>query len=204
VVDEVSDFPPALPPLGLRIFEAAGLDISDLREEHGHRVLHVVGKGGRIPPSRCRQRSDALLTTPSTTAAMGPCVLNARGTRMDRHAATRRLHRLAAAAGVHLPRMPGMLRHTYVTTMLDAGIDLRDVHIAARHADPRTTTRRRHLSRRAIVPTSGWVWPAVIKGQQRRLGYGRVPTGWAQLWRRMRGPVVAPATDSDGSCRVGA
>jgi site-specific recombinase XerD len=27
-----------------------------------------------------------------------------------------------------------MLRHTFVTTMLDAGVDLRDVQIAARHA----------------------------------------------------------------------
>jgi hypothetical protein len=36
---------------------------------------------------------------------------------------------------------PHMLRHTFVTTMLDAGVDLRDVQIAARHADPRTTTR---------------------------------------------------------------
>jgi len=34
-----------------------------------------------------------------------------------------------------------MLRHTYVTTMFDAGVDLRDVQIAARHADPRTTMR---------------------------------------------------------------
>ena len=34
---------------------------------------------------------------------------------------------------------PHMLRHTYVTTMSDAGVDLRDVQIAARHADPRTT-----------------------------------------------------------------
>jgi integrase/recombinase XerC len=32
------------------------------------------------------------------------------------------------------------LRHA-VTTMLDAGVDLRDVQIAARHADPRTTMR---------------------------------------------------------------
>jgi len=29
-----------------------------------------------------------------------------------------------------------MLRHTFVTTMLDAGVDLRDVQIAARHATP--------------------------------------------------------------------
>jgi len=32
------------------------------------------------------------------------------------------------------------LRHTFVTTMLD-GVDLRDMQIAARHADPRTTMR---------------------------------------------------------------
>jgi integrase/recombinase XerD len=61
---------------------------------------------------------------------------------MDRHAATRRLRRLATESVVRLPRMhPHMLRHTFVTTMLDAGVDLRDVQIAARHADPRTTMR---------------------------------------------------------------
>jgi integrase/recombinase XerD len=40
---------------------------------------------------------------------------------------------------------------TRVTTMLDAGVDLRDVQIAARHADPRTTMRydraRKNLDR---------------------------------------------------------
>jgi integrase/recombinase XerD len=39
------------------------------------------------------------------------------------------------------PIHPHIHRHTYVTTMLDAGVDLRDVQIAARHADPRTTMR---------------------------------------------------------------
>ena len=73
---------------------------------------------------------------------------------MDRHAATRRLKALAKTAGVSTVRMhPHMLRHTYVTTMLDAGIDLRDVQIAARHADPRTTMRydraRNNLDRHA-------------------------------------------------------
>jgi site-specific recombinase XerD len=70
------------------------------------------------------------------------CDLNTRGVRMDRHAATRRLRRLAALSVVRLPRMhPHMLRHTFVTTMLDAGVDLRDVQIAACHAGPRTTMR---------------------------------------------------------------
>jgi site-specific recombinase XerD len=73
---------------------------------------------------------------------------------MDRHAATRRLHRLQQTARVRIARMhPHMLRHTFVTTMLDARVDLRDTQIAARHADPRTTMRhdraRTNLDRHA-------------------------------------------------------
>jgi integrase/recombinase XerD len=72
----------------------------------------------------------------------GPILRSRAGTRMDRHCATRRLHRLAEIAGIPLTKVhPHMLRHTFVTTMLDAGVDLRDVQIAARHADPRTTMR---------------------------------------------------------------
>jgi integrase/recombinase XerD len=81
----------------------------------------------------------------------GPILLNSPSARMDRHAATR-LRRLADTAGVRITRPhPHMLRHTFVTTMLDAGVDLRDVQIAARHADPRTTMRydraRKNLDR---------------------------------------------------------
>jgi integrase len=82
----------------------------------------------------------------------GPILRNRAGARMSRHSATRRLRNLATSAGVTMTRMhPHMLRHTYVTTMLDAGVDLRDVQIAARHADPRTTMRcdraRKNLDR---------------------------------------------------------
>lgn len=100
-----------------------------------------------LPPAVSRAVERAAGELPA-----GPLLLNRRGTRMDRHAATRRLRHLAAAAGVRLPRMhPHLLRHTFVTTMLHAGVDLRDVQIAARHADPRTTTRydraRKNLDR---------------------------------------------------------
>jgi len=128
--------------LGLRIFEATGPDIADLDEEHGHRVLRVCGKGTKavlipLPPAVGRAIDRAICAR-----ASGPILLNSRGARMDRHAATRRLRRLAKAAGVRITRPhPHMLRHTFVTTMLDAGVDLRDVQIAARHADPRTTMR---------------------------------------------------------------
>jgi integrase/recombinase XerD len=128
--------------LGLRIFEATGLDVSDLGEEHGHRVLRVVGKGSKIvlvpmPPAVARAVDRSV-----AGREVGPILLNRHGTRMDRHAATRRLRQLQQASGVTIARMhPHMLRHTFVTTLLDAGVDLRDTQIAARHADPRTTMR---------------------------------------------------------------
>lgn len=138
--------------LGLRIFEACGSDITDLGEEHGHRVLKVRGKGGKVvltplPPAVSRAIERAV-----GDRASGPILRTRRGTRMDRQCATRRLHRIAEAGRVHVARMhPHMLRHTFVTTMLDAGVDLRDVQIAARHADPRTTMRydraRKNLDR---------------------------------------------------------
>ena len=34
--------------LGLRILETTGANITDLGEEHGHRVLRVCGKGGKV------------------------------------------------------------------------------------------------------------------------------------------------------------
>jgi hypothetical protein len=129
-----------------------GADIADLGEEHGHRVLRVCGKGTKIvlvplPPAVGRAIDRAI-----GTRARGPILLDTKGVRMDRHAATRRLRRLAESAGLRIARPhPHMLRHTFITTMLDAGVDLRDVQIAARHADPRTTMRydraRKNLDR---------------------------------------------------------
>jgi integrase/recombinase XerD len=138
--------------LGLRVSESRHSTIDDLDEEHGHRVLRALGKGTKLaliplPPAVGRAIDRAV-----NDRVRGPILLNRNGTRMDRHAATRRLRRLATQAGVRMPRMhPHMLRHTYVTTMLDAGVSLRDVQIAARHADPRTTMRydraRKNLDR---------------------------------------------------------
>jgi integrase/recombinase XerD len=42
--------------LGLRSAEAQNALIEDLGEEHGHRVLAVLGKGDKKVGSRCRQR----------------------------------------------------------------------------------------------------------------------------------------------------
>ena len=128
--------------LGLRIFEATSADIADLGEEHGHRVLRVCGKGTKIvlvplPPAVGRAIDRASQTqNPRADPAQHPRHPDGPARRHPPPAAPRR------TAGIQTARAhPHMLRHTFVTTMLDAGVDLRDVQIAARHADPRTTMR---------------------------------------------------------------
>jgi integrase len=140
------------PTLGLSHLQFEAL-LTAARDSDRVGDLRVVGKGSKVvlvhlPPSVGRAIDRA-----AGDWVSGPIRLNQRGRRMDRHAATRRLRRLAEVSVVPLPRMlPHMLRHTFVTTMLDAGVDLRDVQIAARHADPRTTMRydraRKNLDRR--------------------------------------------------------
>jgi integrase/recombinase XerD len=104
--------------LGLRVFEACGVNIADLGEEHGHQVLRVRGKGDKVvlvplPPSVKRAIDGAI-----DGHAAGPVLRSRTGARMDRSCASRRLRRLAASAGVRLPRMQThMLRHTFVTTV---------------------------------------------------------------------------------------
>jgi integrase/recombinase XerD len=181
--------------LGLRIFETVGADTDDLGEEHGHRVLRVHGKGGKIvlvplPPAVSRAVDRA-----AGDRASGPLLLNRRQVRMDRHAATRRLRHLAGIAGVRLPRMhPHMLRHTFVTTMLDAGVDLRDVQIAARHADhgrrcattehARTSTGTRTTSSRPTWPPA----PDIAGASAHRGGCSHLVAA-----TRIQSPVAGPS-----------
>ena len=138
--------------LGLRIFEATGAGIADVGEEHGHRVLRVCDKGGKVvliplppavgglstgrPGSGPTARSFSIAAVPGWTVMPPPAACGAWPT--------------SQACG-----SPGRTRTCSVipsiTTMLDAGVDLRDVQIAARHADPRTTMRydraRKNLDR---------------------------------------------------------
>ena len=91
--------------LGLRIFEACAATITDLGEEHGHRVLRVCGKGNKVvlvplPPAVGRAIDRAV-----GDRTDGAILLNRRDVAMDRHAATRRLKHLAVSAGVRMPRM---------------------------------------------------------------------------------------------------
>jgi integrase/recombinase XerD len=106
--------------LGLRVSEACSVDLEDFGAERGHRTLHIIGKGGK----------PALIPLPPPVART-----------LDRYAASRIVHRLAKKAGTEHRVGCHCLRHSYISAALDAGVPLRDVQIAARRADPRTTTR---------------------------------------------------------------
>jgi len=92
---------------------------------------------------------------------MGPIFLGVEGERMDRYCADRMVKRLVKRAGTDKRISPHSLRHSFITTALDAGVPLRDVQEAASHADPRTTMRydraQRSLDRHATYIVSTFI-----------------------------------------------
>jgi integrase len=162
--------------LGLRIFEATSADIADLGEEHGHRVLRVCGKGAKIvlvplPPAVSRAIDRAV-----GSRVRGPILLNCRGVRMDRHAATRRLRHLAGAAGIQIARAhPHMLRHTLRPCSTLA------LTCATCRSPPVMLIRERRCG--MTVPARTWT--------------GTRTTSWPPTWR----PAHDPAYVSRGPCR---
>ncbi|MDQ1643046.1 MAG: integrase/recombinase XerD [Actinomycetota bacterium] len=100
--------------LGLRVSEACGTDITDLRYEAGYELLHVLGKGAKpadiplpIPVLRAvREAVDGRTT--------GPILRTRTGRRMDRAGASRALTRVARAAGIAHPISPHGLRRTFM------------------------------------------------------------------------------------------
>jgi site-specific recombinase XerD len=137
---------------GLRVAEAAALDVDDL--DLVRRRVRVWGKGGKqrlVPLSE--PAADALgrwladgrgafATEASPAAAV---FLNRRGRRMTPRDARRVLDRRAAT-----PTHPHALRHTFATHLLDGGADLRVVQELLGHADLATTQRYTHVSKERL------------------------------------------------------
>jgi len=139
---------------GLRISEALNTDVEHLGLEPGHRTLTITRKGGGIVTIPLAPRTARAINLCVGEREEGPIFLNHDGTRrLDRHAATRIVKRLANRGGIDKRISPRSLRHSFITAALDAGVALRDVQEAASHADPRKTMRydraRRSLDRHA-------------------------------------------------------
>ena len=125
--------------LGLRVGEACDLDVEDTRgEAQGYRTLRFVGKGAKPATMPLTPPVAAAVDAAAGGRTSGPLILRPSGTRLTRISAYRWIRALGEEAlGKHVH--PHVLRHAFVTLSLDAGASLRDVQIAARHADPRMT-----------------------------------------------------------------
>jgi integrase/recombinase XerD len=90
----------------------------------------------------------------------GPILRRKDRTRLDRRTAHRWVRSIGKRAGLSAV-YPHMLRSAFIMAALDAGVPLRDVQIAARHADPRTTTvydrRRENFDRHAAYVVVAFV-----------------------------------------------
>jgi site-specific recombinase XerD len=147
--------------LGLRVSEACSIDIEDLGADRGHRTVTVLGKGSKVALMPLPPRVARALDMAAGARSSGPLLLTRAGTRLNRHAATRIVRRLSKGAGITKHISPHSLRHSFITAALDAGVALRDVQIAARHSDPRTTTRydraKNNLDRHASYIVTAFV-----------------------------------------------
>ena len=141
----------------LRVDEVCAVDIADLGEDSGHRVLRVVRKGARkakVPLTPATAVAlEAYLADRAQRAGVGewrqltgPLLATATGGRLRQGHLWELVRRLARVAGIGAWQQlsPHSLRHSAITFALDAGAALRDVQDYAGHKDPRTTRRYDH------------------------------------------------------------
>jgi integrase len=145
---------------GLRVSEACATNIEDLGFERGHRTLRIVGQGNKPATVPLVPRAARTIDLAIGERHEGPILLRRDGQRLDRRTAHRWVRSIGKRAGLGSVH-PHMLRAAFIMAALDAGVPLRDVQIAARHADPRTTTiydrRRQNFDRHAAYVVVAFV-----------------------------------------------
>jgi integrase/recombinase XerD len=148
---------------GLRIDEALSRDVEHLGHQLGQRVLRISRKGGRDALEPLSPPVERALDAYLAGRTSGPLFLDNRGRRMYEAQAWRLVRRLARRAGLKSAGQlsPHSLRHTFATSLDDAGVPLQDIQDAMGHADPRNTRRymatHQHLDRHATYAFAAWL-----------------------------------------------
>jgi integrase/recombinase XerD len=138
---------------GLRVSEAAGLELADIDLEE--RVLRARGKGSKerlVPIGRqavaalrayCSRGRPILLDAEAGASVL---FLNHRGSPLTRQGLYKIIQGHARRAGLERKMSPHTLRHTFATHLLAGGCDLRSLQEMLGHADLATTQVYTHLS----------------------------------------------------------
>ena len=128
---------------GLRVDEALSRNVEHLGHQQGHRVLRVTRKGGRDALEPLSAPVERAMDAHLAGRATGALFLDDQGRRMYEAQAWRLVRRLARNSGLKSAGQlsPHSLRHTFATSLDDAGVPLQDIQDAMGHADPRTTRR---------------------------------------------------------------
>lgn len=141
---------------GLRISEALGLNVQDIRT--GSETVKVFGKGSkeRIVPlsDTCQKALQAWLEKRKTlTVERGEKALfvGKRGKRLNRREANRIVELYRLKAGIETRVSAHDLRHSFATHLLEGGADLRSVQELLGHSKIATTERYTHLDMDALA-----------------------------------------------------
>lgn len=122
--------------------------------------MHIVGKGNKPAIVPLVPRTARTIDLAVGERTEGPILVRRDGQRLDRRTAHRWVRSIGKRAEIGVVH-PHMLRAAFIMAALDAGVPLRDVQLAARHADPRTTTiydrRRVNFDRHAAYVVVAFV-----------------------------------------------
>lgn len=137
---------------GIRVSEAAGLDVPSVNSTQG--VIRVYGKGSKermVPVGRqaiaaIGRYRRKLFEEKGVPMTGGPLFLNSSNGRLTTRSMNRILKKIAAICGLTVPLSPHALRHSFATHMLDAGADLRIVQELLGHKSLSTTQKYTHLT----------------------------------------------------------
>lgn len=139
---------------GLRVSEAVGLDLDDLRREGQQLTVRVrSGKGGKqrvVPLGRkAAEALDAWLAARAAlVTARSPAqavFLGTRGGRLSSRVARELVYRRCETTGARAVVGPHGLRHSFASHLLQSGCDLRTIQSMLGHASLSTTQRYTHL-----------------------------------------------------------
>jgi integrase/recombinase XerC len=146
---------------GLRVGEAASLDVRDLDLRRGE--VRVWGKGGKervVPvPSEARAALEAYLAARQRPGILAEPLFASLGRRRrgeaPRRLGERDMRRVLAArarqARLADPVHPHRLRHSYATHLLDMGADLREIQELLGHSSLSTTQKYTAVSAERLL-----------------------------------------------------